>query len=70
MRIMRDAGSAEVVAELSLAGKHLGLLHGVEPVDRVRTGARDQEDPLVPVAVDTLDRVVGADPGLVPDGAP
>src|SRR5258705_10304700 len=66
MRFMRDGGASEAFAELALAGEHLGLVHAVEPVERVRTGAGDQEDPLVPVAVDTLDRIVGADPGLVP----
>jgi len=66
VRFMRDAGRAEVFAELPLAGEHLGLVHAVEPVERVRTGAGDQEDPLVSVAFDPLDRIVGADPGLVP----
>ena len=70
MRFMRDAGSAEVFAEFSLAGEHLRLVHAVEPVEWVRTGAGDQEDPLVSIAFDPLDRVVGADPGLVPNGAP
>src|SRR3954451_9006251 len=60
MRFMRDACLAEALAELPLAGEHLCFVHAVEPVERVRTGAGDQEDPLVSVAFDPLDRVVGA----------
>jgi len=60
MEFVRDPGLAQARAELPLPGKHLGLVHAVEPVERVRTGAGDQEDPFVSVAVDTLDRVVGA----------
>ena len=47
---MWDAGLPEAFAELPLAGEHLGLVHAVEPVERVGTGAGDQEDPLVSVA--------------------
>lgn len=68
-KLMWDTGVAETSAELSLASKHLSLLHGVEPVDRIRTGARDREYALVPIALDPLDRIVGADPGLVPRDA-
>lgn len=46
-KLMWDTGVAETSAELSLASKHLSLLHGVEPVDRIRTGARDREYALV-----------------------
>src|SRR5262249_47192698 len=67
MGFIRDAGRGEVFAELPLAGEHLCLVHAVEPVEWVRTGAGDEEDPLVSVAFDPLDRIVGADPGLVPE---
>src|SRR4051812_9956761 len=57
MRFKRDAGPVEAIAELPLAGEHLCFVHAVEPVERVGTGAGDQEDPLVSVAFDPLDRV-------------
>lgn len=68
-KLMWDTGVAETSAEFALAGKHLSLLHSVEPVDRIRTGAGDREYPLVPIALDPLDRIVGTDPGLVPRDA-
>jgi DNA-binding transcriptional ArsR family regulator len=42
MPLVRDAGVPEQAAELPLPGEYLGLVHGVEPVDRIRAGAGDQ----------------------------
>src|SRR5688572_10537273 len=57
--LVRDAGLRELAAELPLAGSHRGLVD-------VLVQAGHQEDALVAVAVDPLDRVVGTHPALVP----
>src|SRR5690606_17702759 len=66
MGLVGDPGRVQRGTELALTGEHLPFGDHVDDVEEIGTVPGDQEDPLVAVTFDAFHRVVGADPGLVP----